>query len=236
MNANDPNVVMLELVAESLGEALREQLVFVGGAIAGVLITDPAMPEIRPTQDVDVVCSVTGRGDYHQLGMQLRQQGFQEDQRPGAPVCRWRIGEVALDVMPTDEQILGFTNRWYPMAMNTAACHVLPSGRSIRLITAPVFLATKLEAFHGRGPSDIRLSHDLEDLMAVLDGRASLVDECRLSPAALQVYLADQFAALLATSDFREALPCFLPPDPASQQRLPELEQALRRIVDLGSS
>jgi hypothetical protein len=54
--------------------------------------------------------------------------------------------------------------------------------------------------------------------------------------AALQVYLADQFAALLATSDFLEALPCFLPPDPSSQQRLPELEQALRRIVDLGSS
>lgn len=234
MNTNDPNVVMLELVTESLGEALREQLVFVGGAIAGVLITDPAMPEIRPTQDVDVVCSVAGRGDYHQLGMQLRQQGFQEDERPGAPVCRWRIGEVALDVMPTDEQILGFANRWYPLALETADIHVLPSGRSIRLVTAPVFLATKLEAFHGRGPSDIQLSHDLEDLMAVLDGRASLVDECRLSPQHLQAYLAKQFAALLATAAFIEALPCFLPPDPASQQRLPELEQTLRSIVDLG--
>ena len=100
MNRNDPNVAMLELVAESLGEALREQLVFVGGAIAGVLITDPAMPEIRPTQDVDVVCSVVGRADDQRLGMQLRKQGFQEDERPEAPLCRWRIGEVALDVMP----------------------------------------------------------------------------------------------------------------------------------------
>ena len=57
MTPNDPNVFLLERVAEQLGEALLEQLVFVGGAVAGVLITDPAMPEIRPTQDVDVICS-----------------------------------------------------------------------------------------------------------------------------------------------------------------------------------
>ena len=47
MNPNDPNVVLLERAAEQLGEALLEQLVFVGGAVAGVLVTDPAMPEIR---------------------------------------------------------------------------------------------------------------------------------------------------------------------------------------------
>jgi hypothetical protein len=61
MNPNDPNVFLLERAAEPLGEALLEQLVFVGGTVAGVLITDPAMPEIRPTQDVDVICSVHGR-------------------------------------------------------------------------------------------------------------------------------------------------------------------------------
>jgi hypothetical protein len=71
MNPNDPNVLLLERAAEPLGEALLEQLVFVGGAVAGVLITDPAMPEIRPTQDVDVICSVIARADYHQLGRQV---------------------------------------------------------------------------------------------------------------------------------------------------------------------
>ena len=83
MNPNDPNVFLLERAAEQLGEALLEQLVFVGGAVAGALVTDPAMPEIRPTQDVDVICSVIARSDYHQLGSQLRQRGFQEDSRPG---------------------------------------------------------------------------------------------------------------------------------------------------------
>jgi predicted nucleotidyltransferase len=221
VNTNDPNVAMLELVAGSLGDALLEQLVFVGGAIAGLLITDPAMPEIRPTQDVDAVCSVVGRSNYHELGLQLRQQGFTEDQRPGAPICRWQIGEIALDVMPTDEQILGFANRWYSLAIETANTHSLPSGRKIRLVTAPVFMATKLEAFHGRGPRDLRVSHDLEDLIAVIDGRASILQECETSPEHLKNYLSQQFSRLLNSTDFIEALPCFLPPDQASQQSSP---------------
>jgi len=56
MNANDPNVALLEVVAERLGDDLRDEMVFVGGAVAGLLITDPAMPAIRPTEDVDLVC------------------------------------------------------------------------------------------------------------------------------------------------------------------------------------
>ena len=55
MNPNDPNVALLERAAEHLGDALLGQLVFVGGAVAGVLRTDPAMPDIRPTQ-IDTSC------------------------------------------------------------------------------------------------------------------------------------------------------------------------------------
>ena len=50
--AAERNPALLERAAELLGEALLEQLVFVGGAVVGLLITDPAMLEIRPTQDV----------------------------------------------------------------------------------------------------------------------------------------------------------------------------------------
>jgi len=233
MNPNDPNVVLLERVAEQLGRALLEQLVFVGGAVAGVLITDPALPEIRPTQDVDVICSVIARSDYHELGRQLRQRGFQEDSRPGAPLCRWCIDDLILDLMPAQSEILGFTNRWYPLALETAQPQGLPSGRSIRVVTAPVFLATKLEAFHGRGKGDYLFSHDLEDLIAVVDGRASLLEECRLSPPELRNDLAAQFRDLLSTPAFLEALPGFLPPDQASQQRLPDVLMVLQAITAL---
>jgi len=233
MNPNEPNVVLLERVAEQLGRALLEQLVFVGGAVAGVLITDPALPEIRPTQDVDVICSVIARSDYHELGRQLRQRGFQEDSRPGAPLCRWCIDDLILDLMPAQSEILGFSNRWYPLALETAQLQGLPSGRSIRVVTAPVFLATKLQAFHGRGKGDYLFSHDLEDLMAVVDGRASLLEECRLSPPELRNDLAAQFRDLLNTPAFLEALPAFLPPDQASQQRLPDVLMVLQAITAL---
>ncbi|MGL6135165.1 MAG: hypothetical protein ACRC1L_13405 [Prochlorococcaceae cyanobacterium] len=117
--------------------------------------------------------------------------------------------------------------------MESADRHALPSDCTIRLVAAAAFLATKLEAHHGRGPSDFRFSHDLEDLMAVLDGRASLLEESRQSPPELQSYLAQQFTTLLSRADFIDALPSFLPADPASQQRLPEVEWIMRSLAAL---
>ena len=236
MNPNDPNVSLLEQAAAHLGDSLLEQLVFVGGAVAGLLITDPAMPDIRPTQDVDVICRVIARADYYQLGMQLRERGFQEDTRPGAPLCRWCIEQIILDLMPSQGEMLGFSNRWYPLAVESAQLHALPSGRSIRMVTAPVFLATKLEAFYGRGQGAFLFSHDLEDLMAVVDGRESLLEECRLSPPELRNALAAHLKVLLATPAFIEAVPAFLPGDQASQQRLPELLLMLSSIAALADS
>jgi hypothetical protein len=95
---------------------------------------------------VDVICRVIARSDDHQMGRQLRQRGFLEDSRPGAPLCRWCTDDLILDLMPTQGEILGFSNRWYPLALDTAQQQAIPSGRSIRIVTAPVFLATKLEA------------------------------------------------------------------------------------------
>ena len=63
MNSNDPNVQMLDIVAERLDGELCSRLVFVGGAVAGLLITDPAQPAIRPTEDVDLLAQVIARAE-----------------------------------------------------------------------------------------------------------------------------------------------------------------------------
>ncbi len=233
MNPNDPNVVLLELVAKRLGAKLREDLVFVGGAVAGLMITDPALPAIRPTEDVDLIVHAAALVDYHRIEKALVKQGFAHDMSAAAPVCRWRVDNVAVDVMPTLEKILGFSNRWYPLALQTATKVALPSDTTIRLVQAPVFIATKLEAFAGRGNHDYLFSHDLGDLLSVVDGRDSLVDECRQSDPALRTYLRDWFQQFLATSAFLDALPGHLPGDPASQERLPDLEEKLRRLAQL---
>lgn len=233
MNPNDPNVVLLELVADRLGEHLRDELVFVGGAVAGLLITDPALPSIRPTEDVDLIMHAAVLADYHRVEKALRARGFIQDMAPAAPICRWRIGTVAVDVMPTLDKILGFSNRWYPLALQTAQLATLPSGMPIRLVPAPVFVSTKLEAFAGRGNNDYLFSHDLGDLISVIDGRAALLDECVAAPPELRSYLRERFATLLALPAFIESLPGHLPGDAASQERAPELEEKMRCLAQL---
>lgn len=233
MNANDPNVMLLETVAQHLGEALLAELVFVGGAVAGLLITDPAMPAIRPTEDVDLVVQATVLREYHAAEAALKGRGFVQDMSADAPICRWRIGTLTVDVMPMDKSVLGFANRWYPLAVATAQPFSLPSGKEIKLIIAPVFVATKLEAFADRGKGDFLFSHDLGDIIAIIDGRDSLLDECRQVAPDLKVYLQLKFTELMNNASFRQALSGHLSPDAASQSRLPLLERKLNALASL---
>lgn len=99
---------------------------FVGGAVAGLLITDPGQPAIRPTEDVDMIIHATARADYQKIEAALRERGFVNDTSRDAPICRWRVGGVTVDVMPTLKEILGFSNPWYPHALATAQATNLP--------------------------------------------------------------------------------------------------------------
>lgn len=186
---DDPNLPILTLIAQSLG-VLCDSLVFVGGCSTGLLLTVPRAQAIRATQDVDVVVHAVSTADYHAMERAVEARGFKHDLSPEAPICRWVLHGVALDLMPSQPGILGFHNRWYPMAIETAARFNLPSGMAIRLITAPVFVATKFEAFHGRGNNDYLASHDLEDIITVVDGRPELTQEIEQVDSGLRRYIA----------------------------------------------
>ncbi len=161
---HDPNRAQLEAAVRVL-QPLLDELVFAGGCATGLLITDPAAGSIRPTMDVDVITEVASYAEYASLSERLRDLGLSEDSSEGAPTCRWRYRDLILDVMPTDERVLGFSNRWYAPAI-AAAQRITIAGMDIRVVTAVYFLATKLEAFRGRGRNDYRASHDLEDVVA----------------------------------------------------------------------
>lgn len=141
------------MAVNDLGDLVKE-FVFLGGCATGLLIVDAAAPPIRETVDVDVIVQVLSKAEYYALSDRLRDAGFKEDTRDGAPICRWTNARVLLDVMPTDPAILGFGNAWYATAMAHALDVELPSGQTIRLVAAPYFLITKLEAFAGRGVGD----------------------------------------------------------------------------------
>jgi hypothetical protein len=233
VNPADPNLPLLESVAHALGP-LCDRFVFVGGCATGLLVTDRAASPVRATRDVDVVVEVVSLAGYHTLERQLEQAGFSHDRSEDAPVCRWIVGGCMLDVMPTDESVLGFGNRWYYVAVRTAEPVLLPSGRSIRLIAPPVFLATKLEAFHGRGGGDFLASHDLEDIAVLIDGRPELVHEVATCEDELRTYLADEIESLLRNAAFLEALPGHLPGDETGQARLPIIRERLRLLTERG--
>jgi predicted nucleotidyltransferase len=206
----------LQEAAAKLRPLLRE-IVFVGGCATGLLITDPGAAEVRRTYDVDVIAELASYGDYLLFPERLRALGFQEDMSEGAPLCRWLHKSLILDVMPLDERVLGFSNRWYADALHTATEIRLPAGLIIRSITAPYFLGTKMEAFRGRGHSDYFASHDLEDIITVVDGRPSLLAEVQASESKLRAYLGEAIAMLLSEPRFLDALPGFLPPDAANR-------------------
>lgn len=230
MKPQHPNVPKVELVAQALGD-LCEQLVFVGGCAVDLLLTDAGVAPARVTYDVDLVAQVTALSAYHALEEKFSGLGFKRDVSQDAPICRWRLANLEVDLMPPYEQILGFANRWYALALESAQPVVLPSGITIRLIAAPVFLATKFEAFANRGKGDLLGSHDLEDIVNVLDGRPEIEDEIAMVSEELRRYLAEQCRAMLALPSFMDALQGMVFPDELLAERVQMLEEKFRRIA-----
>mgnify|MGYP001167365244 CR=1 FL=1 len=225
----DPNRLLFEAVVRLLAPVLAD-FVFVGGCTTGLFVTDPAAGGIRPTMDVDAIVDVTSYAKYAALSERLRTLGLAEDVTPGAPLCRWRRGDLIIDVMPTDAAVLGFSNRWYPAALGTAETIEL-GGQQVRVVTPALFIATKLEAFHGRGGGDFVGSHDLEDIITVVDGRAEIVADVVAAADDVREYIRREVQMLLGEQDFIEALAGFLRPDPASQARRGLLEARLHSMA-----
>ncbi len=206
MNRYNDLETMLILVAKALGTQLLQQVAFVGGCATGLLITDKVTQEaIRYTDDIDLITHVIGYPQWLVFQEQLKARGFTinlEDE----VICRMRLGELKVDFMPDDASILGFSNRWYADALESANPFVLSDGTVIRLVNPCYFMATKLEAYNGRGNNDPLASHDIEDLLNLVDGRKELANEIEQADPKLKNYIALQISELLTHKDFEYAV------------------------------
>lgn len=228
----NPNFQILIDAAKLLKPILGE-LVFVGGCATALLITDEAAADVRPTYDVDAIAEITSYAGYAQFSERLRSLGFHEDTKEGAPLCRWRQQTTTLDVMPLDGKILGFSSAWYGPAIDAAEERELETGLKIRMVSSVYFCASKLEAFGDRGKNDYQGSRDLEDVIAVVDGRAELLGEIRVSNGDVRSYLAKEIKKLIAVRGFMDGLPGHLAPDAASQARITTVASRLAEIAAL---
>lgn len=221
---------MLEEVAQALGEELREQIAFVGGCTTVLLITDEyTLESIRGTDDVDLVIHLTGTPDWYRLEEKLKPRGFKNTGQDSV-TCRLRLGALKVDFMPTDEKVLGFSNTWFVGGLENAVDYALPNGTSIKVFAAPWFLAAKLQAYQGRGHGYVLMSNDIEDIIALLDGREELIDEVKRAPFELRRFVSDQFIALLKLSEFQNVIQSTA----QDSDREMLIHERLKTLVELG--
>ena len=225
------NIEMIDEVSILLKE-LTEKVVFVGGAITSLLITDPAISDVRPTKDVDVIVEVTSYTEYSKLEETLRNKGFKQKISSKDPLCRWIIGTIIVDFMPTDTKILGFSNLWYGDAIKNYTLKEMPSGKTIKIVTPPYFIGTKIEAFLGRGENDFIMSHDIEDIILVIDGREEISNEIRKTDPNLRKYIQKRLSKFKEYPQFRDAIAGYLPTDINSQQRFQVIIDRINNICE----
>jgi predicted nucleotidyltransferase len=199
------NIVRIKAVANLLGD-LNKKVVFVGGATLS-LYSSRRTFEVRPTDDVDVIIEILNYAQRAELEEQLRSIGFANDVESGI-ICRWHIEKIIVDIMPTDDASVGFTNKWYPGGYKNSVNYIINDRCTVRILDSPYFLATKLEAFKGRGNNDGRTSHDFEDIIYVLENRSEIWQEIDGAPNDVKEYLLTEFSNLLDNSNFYEWIEC----------------------------
>lgn len=233
MNNQSKNIEMIKLISQGLGNDFLNNVVFVGGSVIGLYSTNPAAPEVRYTEDIDCIVNLAARKNFNDLENELRKKKFQNDMRETAPICRWIYSGVTVDIMPVDSSILGFTNIWYEPGLKNTISYDISNDLTIRILSAPYFLATKIEAHNRRGVNDIRFSHDFEDIVYLLDNRKELIEEVKNSDKEIKNYLNQQFSIFINNPSLDEGIECVLPYG-SSSKTLERIKQIFSSIASLG--
>lgn len=196
------NIGIVAEVAEALGE-LKKDIVFVGGAIVSLYTDDPAADEIRPTKDIDMTLNIVNLNHWQQINEKLASLGFHPDPY-GHAICSFKYKDIPVDIMAAEDGPLGSANRWYKIGFKNLWT-AMAKQQEIQLLTAPCYLATKFEAFNDRG-SDYRTSHDIEDIINIIDNRIGIVDEISKAEVDISNFIRQQFNEIIQQEMLKEVL------------------------------
>ena len=220
------NIAIVAEVAEAL-QHIKQEMVFVGGAVVSLYANDPAADEIRPTQDIDMTLNVVNLSHWEKLQSQLGALGFHPDPY-GHSMCSYKYKDIPVDIMSTENGPLGPTNRWYKIGFKnlwtTKAKH-----QEIKILSAPCYLATKFEAFCNRG-FDYRTSHDIEDIIYVLDNRIEIVKEIVNDDESIANFIKEQLQIIVHKGFLQEVLMAHIHPL-MLEERIPIVEEKITQII-----
>jgi predicted nucleotidyltransferase len=223
---NRTNRVRVKTVARTL-QQLNKKVVFVGGAIV-TFYADDASGEARPTDDVDVIVELANYGSYAELEEKLRSVGFVNDMESGI-ICRYTIKGIIVDIMPTDPNVIGFSNSWYPAGYANAIVYEIDDV-IIQIFSLPYFMASKIEAFKGRGEKNYRLSSDFEDIVYIMENCSYCFDFLQECDPEVKEYLKKAFEEMMSNPDFEEGLAAHLDPQSVKFQ-LPKIKGLIKGFV-----
>ena len=223
------NLNRIKTIANGLGE-LNERVVYVGGAVAQLYVSDPAATDIRPTLDVDCVVDLSSYNDYNKFCELLQRKHFYHDTTSGAPICRWTFEGEIVDIMSDDENAIGFTNRWYKPGLRNKIVYKITNSLSINLMSVEYYVASKMEAVLSRGGTDYRGSHDFEDIVYILnyypDFYSVVINN---KDKDLTRYLQNVFSSFLKRPNINEEIQCALPY--GEQDRCTTILDTIKAIV-----
>ena len=224
------NIEMIQCVAKGLAN-LKDDMVFVGGSVAELYALQPELSDIRPTMDVDCVVEMVTYAEYTHLEEKLRSLGFHNDTSIGAPLCRKIYQGIIVDIMPSNTDVLGFSNRWYNDGMANKTTTQLPNGTKIFIFPVEYYVATKFKALNNRGGTDIRGSHDWEDIVYVMTNCPELsVKIEQRNDAKLTDYMKEQFLLLLNNGNIREIIYSVLPYN-SPDERIDDVLNLMNKIL-----
>ncbi len=201
MKNETPSITRIKVVYHALDE-LKDKVVFVGGAVVA-LYAQRDVQEPRPTDDIDIIVEILNYKEQAELDDKLRHKGFVNDIESGI-TCRYLYHGITVDVMPTTDRSFGFQSMWYASGFQNAESFSIDDQHTIRILSAPYYLATKIEAFHDRGQNDGRTSQDFEDIVFILEHRPSIWNELKLEKSKLKSYMAKTFRQWLMEENIFE--------------------------------
>lgn len=220
------NIAVVAEVAKALGE-LKDQMVFIGGAVVSLYADDPAADEIRPTSDIDLTINLMNFSSWVRMQERLAELGFFPDPN-GHSICSYRYHDIPVDIMPSEDSPFGPSNKWYKIGFEDL-CKTKAMDQEIHILSAPAYLATKFEAFNDRG-IDYRTSHDFEDIIYILDNRSTIVSEIENTHPDIKKFLQLEFNKIHQSSFLEEILSAHIHPL-VLKERFPVILAKLKQIV-----
>ena len=209
------NLRVVEKVANSL-EELNKDVIYVGGAVVSLYVTDEGAEQPRPTKDIDISVQISTYAQMEELREKLALKKIYP--APSEKVMyRYSYEDILIDFIPFEETPLGPTNRWLKPGFEKA--YPVNIGElEIKILPVSLFLATKWEAFKSRG-SDPRTSHDFEDIIYIVNNNKEVVEDVRNANHDVKDFLKEMSHEVLNHASRNEIIECHINPFTVDERR-----------------